>query len=120
MRAINTGAKRSAFDVLVSTRSSQAARMSLHPGKASDDEPTNEHPRSEQWLFVIDGSGEATVGRTLSSTRKVKLKPNSLLLIEKGELHRIKNTGRKVLSTITFYVPPAYDEEGEVLKSARS
>lgn len=46
----------------------------------------------------------------------VALAENSLLLVEKGELHQIKNTGRRSLVTINFYVPPAYNPDGEPLE----
>lgn len=87
--------------------------MTLRPGGASDDEPSNEHPDCEQWLFVISGSGAAVIGKRRGSLRRVALAENSLLLIEKGELHQIKNTGRRALVTINFYVPPAYNPDGE-------
>jgi mannose-6-phosphate isomerase-like protein (cupin superfamily) len=89
--------------------------MTLRPGGVSDDEPSNEHPRSEQWLFVISGTGEATIGKKPGNRRRVKIDDNSLLLIEKGELHQIRNTGRKMLRTINLYAPPAYDDDGEPL-----
>jgi len=37
--------------------------------------------------------------------RSIPLRPNDLLLIEKGEKHQIINTGRKDLVTINFYIP---------------
>lgn len=113
MRHLKTGLKREEFDLLVATRGAQAAKMTLRPGAASDDEPSNEHPRSEQWLFVISGNGEAVIGKRRGALRRVPLAPNSLLLIEKGELHQIKNTGRRSLVTINFYIPPAYNADGE-------
>jgi mannose-6-phosphate isomerase-like protein (cupin superfamily) len=113
MKHIKTGTKRREFEMLLSTRNVQAAMMTLRPGGTSDDEPSNEHPRSEQWVFVIAGSGEAVVGQRGSRLRRVKLAENSLLLIEKGELHQIRNTGRKHFRTINFYAPPAYNEDGE-------
>jgi mannose-6-phosphate isomerase-like protein (cupin superfamily) len=115
MKHIKTGLKRGQFDVLLSTRSLQAAKMTLRPGAVSDSEPSNEHPHSEQWLFVIDGTGEVLIGKRRSSLRRIKITRNSLLLIEKGELHQIQNTGRQSLSAITFYAPPAYDDDGELL-----
>ncbi len=108
MKHIKTGPKRGQFDVLAATRSAQAAKMTLRPGGVSDSEPSNEHPRSEQWLFVVSGAGEAILGKR-GQLRRVALRTNSLLLIEKGELHQIKNTGRRSLVTINFYVPPAYN-----------
>ena len=109
MKHIKTGLKRGQFDVLAATRSAQAAKMTLRPGGVSDSEPGNEHPRSEQWLFVISGTGEAIIGKRRDALHRVGLRTNSLLLIAKGELHRIKNTGKRSLVTINFYVPPAYD-----------
>lgn len=113
MRHLKTGSKRGQFDLLVATRGAQAAKMTLRPGATSDDEPSNEHPRCEQWLFVISGAGEAVIGKRRGALRRVPLSRNSLLVIEKGELHQIKNTGRRSLTALNFYVPPAYDENGE-------
>jgi oxalate decarboxylase/phosphoglucose isomerase-like protein (cupin superfamily) len=103
---------RAKFDLLHQTRSAQAAMMTLRPGGTSDAEPGNEHPSSEQWLFVLSGSGEAFVGKSRSSLRRIKISEGSLLLIEKGELHQITNVGRRVLKTLNFYMPPAYDSKG--------
>ncbi|HEX5446748.1 MAG TPA: cupin domain-containing protein [Pirellulales bacterium] len=113
MKLIKTGLNRGQFDLLAATRGAQAAKMTLRPGATSDDEPSNEHPRCEQWLYVISGTGEAHVGKRRGDLRRVKLAEHSLLLIEKGELHQIRNTGRRSLVTINFYVPPAYDADGE-------
>lgn len=111
MKLIQTGKHRKEFDVLLSTRSSQAAMMTLQPGGSSSDEPENEHSRSEQWLFVISGTGRARV-----SGRTIWLRPRSLLLIEKGEPHQITNTGRSPLVTLNFYAPLAYRKDGELLR----
>ena len=113
MKHIKTGTKRGEFAILASTRTLQAAMMTLRPGGTSAEEPSNEHPQSEQWVFVISGTGEAIIGKNRDSLRRVKLAENSLLLIEKGELHQIRNTGRRHLRTINFYAPPAYDDTGE-------
>jgi mannose-6-phosphate isomerase-like protein (cupin superfamily) len=115
MKHVKTRAKRGQFDLLVDTKHVQAAMMTLRPGDASDEEPNNEHSSSEQWLFVISGSGEAVIGKKRGRLKRVKLGEHSLLVIEKGELHQIKNTGRSNLRTINFYSPPAYDEEGQPL-----
>src|SRR5262249_10767358 len=87
MQNNKTGKSRGSFDVLFATRGAQAAMMTLQPGGASDDQPSNEHPRCEQWLFVLSGSGEAIIGEG-RATRRVPLAENSLLVIEKGELHQ--------------------------------
>jgi mannose-6-phosphate isomerase-like protein (cupin superfamily) len=110
MRHVKTGSKRRGmFKHLTKSRSAQAAMMVLRPGEDTG-EPQNEHAQSEQWLFVVSGSGQALVNR-----RKVTIKEGSLLLIGKGEVHQVKNTGRSPLVTINLYVPPAYTKDGEPL-----
>ncbi len=104
------------FEPLAATRAAQIAVMNFQPSGTSDDHSSNKHPHSEQWLFVMAGSGEAAIGKSRASLRRVKLKQHSLLVIEKGEMHQIVNTGRKLLRTINFYVPPAYNRKGEALK----
>ena len=109
MKVIKTGSKRGFFQVLHSTSSAQAAMSTLGKGKSTSEEPANEHPRSEQWVYVVSGAGRAVVG-----TRRTSLRTGSLLLIEKGKKHQIKQTGTKPLVLLNFYSPPAYDEDGEV------
>src|SRR2546421_2009366 len=108
MKHIRTAKARASFKVLATTSSSQAAVMVLRPGQSTGD-LQNEHPKSEQWLFVVSGGGKATVGK-----RRLTLRENSLLLIERGEPHQVVNTGKRPLTTINFYAPPAYTTDGEV------
>ena len=108
MKHINSALHRKKFEVLAATRSVQAAMMTLRPGQDTGP-PQNEHPHCEQWLFVAAGSGQAIVGR-----RRIGLRRNSLLLINKGEVHRIKNTGLRPLVTLNVYSPPAYTPQGEL------
>jgi mannose-6-phosphate isomerase-like protein (cupin superfamily) len=114
MRHITTSSVRSFFKVLHSTGDAQAAMMTLRAGQASSGSVQNEHPRCEQWCYVVAGNGRATVGK-----RTVALKPGSLLLIEKGEPHKVTNTGRKAMVTLNLYCPPAYREDGDVKMLAR-
>ena len=113
MKLVRTNA-RAKFKVLLDGASSQAAVMTLEPGESSSDEPENEHPRAEQWVFVIDGSGRAKTPR-----RSVPIKAGSLVLIEKNQPHQITNTGKRPLVTINFYAPPAYTPDGEVKQSVK-
>lgn len=119
MKFADTANARKKFEVLLSSRNVQAAMMTLRPGDTSDEELSNEHPKSEQWLFVIAGSGVLRVAMAAKAERRQKLKAGSMVLIEKGDRHQVKNTGRKALHTINFYSPPAYDSEGEVKASAK-
>jgi mannose-6-phosphate isomerase-like protein (cupin superfamily) len=113
MKHTKTGNKRGKFNLLAHTREVQAAMMTLRPGGTSDEEPSNEHSGSEQWLFVIAGAGEAKIGKRSGQLRRIKLEEGLLLVIEKGELHQILNSGRGALRTINFYAPPAYDSDAE-------
>lgn len=90
------------FHILAGTMRSQAATMILAPGESTGG-PDNRHEMSDQWLFVISGRGEAIV-----NGESVELGPESLLLIEAGEAHEIRNPGDQPLNTLNFYCPPAY------------
>ena len=105
MKSFAIDKQQGSFKVLTSAASSQAAVMTLEPGESTG-APDNEHPDSEQWLYVISGTGRALVDK-----HRVSLRENLLLLIEKNELHQIKNTGQKPLVTLNFYAPAAYEGE---------
>lgn len=120
MKHIKTGSKRGKFELLAATREVQAAMMTLKPGGTSGDEPSNEHLSSEQWLFVLSGAGEARICKRRGKLRNVKLATGSLLIIEKGELHQIRNTGKRSMKAINFYAPPAYDENGEPISTLQN
>jgi mannose-6-phosphate isomerase-like protein (cupin superfamily) len=91
------------FKVLAGTSRSQAAIMVLQPQETTGG-PDNKHDRSDQWLYVISGQGKAIV-----TGQEIELGAGSLLLIEAGETHEIKNTsGSQPLETLNFYTPPEY------------
>lgn len=94
---------RVAFDV----RRAQAAEMVLAPGD-SEGGPDNFHRGADQWLYVVSGSGVATV-----EGRRVPLKAGTLLVIERRERHEVRNTGRTLLKTLNFYYPPAFGAGGD-------
>lgn len=98
--------KRSGFHVLRSSRTSQAAMMTLAPGTSSSESSGNEHAWAEQWLYVVEGTGTASF-----TDRTVRLKPGSLVLIERRERHEIH--ARTRLVTMNVYVPPGYRSDGE-------
>ncbi len=101
------------FRVRVSTRRGQAAEMVLAPGKAEGD-PGNRHRGADQWLFVVSGTGRALV-----NGKPQRLSAGTLMLIEHGERHEIRNTGRGLLRTLNLYVPPAYRRDGSALPRGR-
>jgi mannose-6-phosphate isomerase-like protein (cupin superfamily) len=102
------------FRVAFGNRRSQAAEMVIGPGDAEGG-PDNRHCGSDQWLYVLSGSGTATI----NGRRHHLLRRGSLLLIERGETHEICNTGRRPLRTLNFYVPPAYTVKGDSLPRGR-
>lgn len=116
MKLIDTRRNSSSFAVLAKTRTLEAATMTLRKGEASDDAMRNEHPRSEKWLYVVSGTARATVRPRGKKARTVRLSPGSLLVIQKGEAHQVRNLGARPLQTINFYGPPAYDTNGRLLK----
>lgn len=101
------------FRVMRGNARSQAAEMVIAPGESEGD-PGNRHRGADQWLFVVDGRGEARMKQ-----RRYKLAPGTLLLVERGEKHEIKNTGRTLLRTLNFYVPPAYTKRGDELSRGK-
>ena len=113
MRHVSIRGKKG-FKVVLETRTSQGAVMVIKPGESTSDGPENEHPKAEQWVYVVAGTGRAIVGKTRRA-----LKEGSLLVIERGEPHQITNTGRREMVTVNVYVPPAYTKEGEVKRGAR-
>ena len=101
------------FHVVSGNSRSQSAVMVLNPGDSTGG-ADNRHPSSDQWLYVVEGEGEAIVEQ-----QKHELKPGTLLLIERNEAHEIANRGTELLKTLNFYVPPAYDASGEGLPPER-
>lgn len=87
--------------------------MVLAPGAAEGGEG-NRHRGADQWLYVVSGAGEAKV-----EGRRLKLKPGSLLFVERKERHEIRNTGRAPLRTLNFYSPPAYRRDGNPLSRGK-
>ena len=81
---------------------SQAAVMVLAAGEVVGG-PENRHDDADQWLFVVSGAGQAIVEGEAHAIR-----PGTLLLIERGEAHEIRNTAEDPLETLNFYVPPEY------------
>jgi mannose-6-phosphate isomerase-like protein (cupin superfamily) len=90
------------FHVLASSSRSQAATMVLDAGQSTGG-PDNRHASSDQWLYVLSGAGSATV-----DDHEVSLEAGTLLLIEAGQTHEIRNETDEPLRTLNVYAPPAY------------
>jgi mannose-6-phosphate isomerase-like protein (cupin superfamily) len=97
------------FRVVLGNRRSQAAEMVLAAGDSEGD-LDNRHRGSDQWLYVLAGTGTAIVNR-----KRYTLRAGTLMFIERGDRHEIRNTGRGLLRTLNVYVPPAYRKSGDPL-----
>lgn len=102
------------FGLALGNERSQAAEMTLQPG-GTEGGPQNSHRGSDQWLFVVSGTGEAIVNR-----HTYPLKAGTLMLIEHGDTHEIRATGKTPLKTINIYVPPAYLDDETSLPAGKS
>ena len=101
------------FHVVLGNSKSEAAEMVLSPGDAEGG-PDNMHRAADQWLYVVSGTGIATV-----NGQSRELREGSLLLVECGDKHEIRNTGQDLLRTLNFYVPPAYSQDGDTLPAGQ-
>lgn len=90
------------FKVLGETSRSQVAEMVLTPGQATGG-PNNNHPNSDQWLYILEGRGEVII-----EDQTVKFNKGDLVLIEAGKNHEVRNTGDADLKTFNIYAPKAY------------
>lgn len=102
------------FRVVLGDGRSQAAQMTLAAGE-SEGGPDNRHKGADQWLFVVAGSGEAIVNK-----KRVELRQGTLVLIQRGDTHEIRNKGDGPLRTLSIYVPPAYTSEGDELPAGKA
>lgn len=109
----------SEFQTALTVRDVQAAEMTLAAGDSTGG-PDNTHRGADQWLFVVDGHGEALLGQDAGDRERVSLEPGTLLVIERGEAHEIRNTGDAPLKTLNIYYPPAFDAEGEPVGPGKS
>ncbi|HWA82163.1 MAG TPA: cupin domain-containing protein [Fimbriimonadaceae bacterium] len=94
-------AKDEFFEVVKTTPRSQFATMVLQPGQVSG-ELGNEHPDSDQWLIVVEGSGELVTDAGVQPIGQ-----GDVVLVPAPENHQFRAKD-EVLRTITFYGPPAY------------
>jgi len=97
------------FRVALGSARVQAAEMVIPPGGAGGD-ASNRHRGADQWLFVVAGSGSARI-----NGKRYALRRGTLVLIERGDRHEIRNDGRALLRTLNFYAPPAYTADGDEL-----
>jgi mannose-6-phosphate isomerase-like protein (cupin superfamily) len=101
------------FSVALRNARAQAATMVLGPGDCEGG-PDNRHRGSDQWLYVLSGSGTVVL-----AGKEQPLRAGTLVLIQRGTTHEIRNGGRTPLKTLNLYVPPAYTSKGDPLPRGR-
>jgi mannose-6-phosphate isomerase-like protein (cupin superfamily) len=77
------------FHVALSNSRGQAATMVIPPGD-KEGGPDNRHRGADQWLFVLSGTGVATLGHV-----RHPLRAGSLLLIERARTTRSGTRGAR-------------------------
>jgi mannose-6-phosphate isomerase-like protein (cupin superfamily) len=105
MKTSNIRDAKSWFDVLQTSRKTQMATMTLAPGKSSGPKG-NEHPRSEQVLFVVEGEVLAEIG-----DEKTTLRKGDCTIVPAGVDHRFVNHGGSPAITFNVYSPPVYGDD---------
>jgi len=68
------------------------------PGEAV--RPAHSHPKSEELIYIITGSGKVMIENELGEVRA-----GSAILFEEGKIHMLKNTGDVVMKVICFFAP---------------
>jgi mannose-6-phosphate isomerase-like protein (cupin superfamily) len=92
----------SGFSVIENGSALQTAVMVLEPGEESG--PLgNEHPESEQVLFVHEGSVEAQIG-----DKTFEMCAGDSAIVPRDAPHRFINRSRARAVTFNVYAPKAY------------
>jgi mannose-6-phosphate isomerase-like protein (cupin superfamily) len=101
------------FRVVLGDSHSQAAQMTL-AARETEGGPDNSHQGADQWLYVVSGKGLAIVNGD-----SVSLREGTLVLIQRGDKHEIRNSSDAPLQTLNIYLPPAYTSDGEELAAGK-
>ena len=102
MSAIHVRESKSWFSVLQTAELSQTAVMSIGPGEESGPKE-NEHPASEQVLYIIEGELHAEIGE-----RSFTMRAGDSTIVRRDVAHRFSNRGQQPALTFNVYTPPAY------------
>lgn len=102
MSAANILKSTSFFDVLETAKQSQTAVMYLKPGEESGPKQ-NEHPQSEQVLYLVEGELEAEIGN-----ERRTLRAGDSVIVGTDVPHRFSNRSDRPALTFNVYAPPAY------------
>ena len=100
--------------VVLRNQNAQAAIRVILPGVAEGGSE-NRHQCADQWLYVVSGSGTATV-----NGKHHPVCEGTLMLIKRGDKQEISSTGDAPLRTLNFFVPPAHSLDGGALPPGQS
>lgn len=102
MNVLNVRETQTRFSVLQTGDLAQTAVMSIGPGEESGPKE-NEHPQSEQVLYVIEGELHAEIGE-----RSFTMRAGDSTIVRRDVAHRFSNRSRRPVLTFNVYSPPAY------------
>ena len=107
MDVVHISSAKRFFKVLQTGKRSQTAMMMLEPGEESGP-MGNDHPRSEQVLFVVSGQLVAEVG-----TKRRTLNAGDSVHVPLRARHRFVNRSKRPAVTFNVYAPPHYEADEE-------
>ncbi len=99
---MNVRESKSWFSLLQTGETSQTAVMAIGPGEQSGPKQ-NEHPGSEQVLYVIEGELFAEIG-----DRSFVMRAGDSTIVRRDVPHRFTNRTHQPALTFNVYAPPAY------------
>lgn len=108
MDVMHTRTARKFFKVLQTSTKTQVAMMTFKPGESSGPKG-NDHPKSEQVVYVVEGE---LVAEIRGETRT--LKADDCVTVPLRASHRFVNRGNRPVVTFNIYAPPAYADDEEV------
>ncbi len=62
--------------------------------------PAHSHPRSEELIYIITGSGKVMIEDEVGEVRA-----GSAILFEEGKIHMLRNSGDVEMKVICFFAP---------------
>jgi len=93
--------------VVYTTRDQQLVLMSL---RSEEEIGSEEHPYHTQFLKVEQGSGYATVNKSITI-----LKPGTCVIVPRGAQHNVWAAANNFLKIYVIYSPPMHPPETEQL-----
>lgn len=63
--------------------------------------PAHSHPKGEEVIYVIQGTGRVLVGDQVRPVR-----PGTTVLFPQGVVHMLHNTGNDEMKVVCFFAPP--------------